>query len=241
MLVQTVSNYKADEKFLREKPKGRPFGQSLAPKPLLFHLGLEQRSSVSILDVGFGAGGLGRMIKENSATTHWAVDGIDGFLPNCVNESLIQSKLYRNIWHGDVRGLDSGFLASYDVVCMLDVIEHLDPESAKYAMRTLLNGISESALVFLSTPLFFMKQDSMQEGDLEEHLICVPATSILGLMPTMICLNEPLVAGVILTKRSLDYIELFQPISSRSFGYEQGKKVLERCGVPYKPLSIFRF
>jgi len=239
LLTQTVSDY-ASIPGSFSPVKAQPFGQSLAPKPLIFYIVESHERPVNVLDIGFGAGGLGRMIRQNSSSAHWSVDGVDGFLPNCLNQTLIGEKVYRHLWHGDVRKVGSDFLSRYDVICLLDVIEHLDVDSAKFVLRALLNGLRDDASLFVSTPLYFMPQDSFQEGDLEEHLICVPATSVMGLLPTWICLNEPLIAGFSLTRRSLETIDLFQPISNKTFSYELGKRVLERCGIPYSPLKVFK-
>ncbi len=241
MLIQTVKDFQFVSGAIDAPSNLHPFGQSLAPKPLIFYVLDDNSRNVSVLDIGFGAGGLGALIRSHAGTSHWAIDGIDGFRPNCLNVNLISQRLYRNIWFGDTRELDPGFLRSYSIICLLDVIEHLDIESAKYVIRLLLSGMRDDAFLFISTPLYFMPQHSFQEGDLEEHLICVPATSMVGLSPTLVCINEPLIAGFVLNKASLATVDLFQPISNRNFDLATGTRVLERCGIPFLPLKVFKY
>ncbi|HRO57473.1 MAG TPA: methyltransferase domain-containing protein, partial [Nitrosomonas europaea] len=166
-----------------------------------------------MLDIGFGAGKLGELIKSNLATAHWSVDGIDGFEANCHNIDLFEKKIYRNIWHGLAQDLPSDWLRSYQIICLLDVIEHLTADTAKWLLRTLLTHMGDDAFLFISTPLWFYPQDTMQQGDLEEHLIGIPATSMMALIPKIYSINSPLVGGFVLGKRSLDFIEFFQPTS----------------------------
>jgi hypothetical protein len=67
---------------------------------------------------------------------------------------------------------------------LLDVIEHLNIDSAKFLLFFLLLSLRNDALLFISTPLYFLPQASTA-GDLEEHLIGVPASSMMALQPLM--------------------------------------------------------
>ena len=149
MLTQTVIDYEWIPHSY-SPVKSLPFGQSLAPKPLIFYIVESHQRPVNVLDIGFGAGGLGKMIRQNSSSVHWAVDGVDAFLPNCLNQQLIAEKVYRNLWHGDVRMVGSDFLSKYDVICLLDVIEHLD--DPRRALRECRSHIMTGGWIFLSTP-----------------------------------------------------------------------------------------
>ena len=62
-----------------------PMGGSASPKRMVFHMLPDNAASVSVLDIGFGTGSLGELIKGNPDTRHWSVDGIDGFAVNCHN------------------------------------------------------------------------------------------------------------------------------------------------------------
>jgi hypothetical protein len=56
-----------------------PLGDSASPKAMVLHI-LENNSvSVDVLDIGFGVGGLGRLLKQSNQASHWSVDGIDGW------------------------------------------------------------------------------------------------------------------------------------------------------------------
>lgn len=237
-IQQTVQNYStvANPKHLETKSAG----DSAAPKSLIFHILENNTAETSVLDIGFGAGKLGELIKSNPATAHWSVDGIDGFEANCHNIDLLEKKIYRNIWYGLAQDLPSDWLRSYQIICLLDVIEHLTADTAKWLLRTLLTHMGDDAFLFISTPLWFYPQDTMQQGDLEEHLIGIPATSIMALIPKIYSINSPLVGGFVLGKRSLDFIEFFQPTSDKRFSYERGVMLAQACGCQYQPGSFVK-
>lgn len=238
MLVQTVKNFQ----LIREKIicEGKVAGTSASPRSLIFDIPLDKSAAINVLDIGFGAGGLGRVIKDSSETQHWVIDGIDGFAPNCFNLQLVSDRVYHNIWHGMAQDLPANALGGYNIICLLDVIEHLPADAAKKLMKHLLSNMHENAFLFVSTPLWFYPQDNQQEGDLEAHLIGVPATSMMGLIPLMYAVNPPLIGGFVYPKESLHYIDLFCPVSDRAFTYEKGMNVARaiNChtspGVTYK-------
>jgi len=235
---QIISNYSVltDLKSL----KSIPMGDSASPKGMIFHI-LESNSvPVDILDVGFGTGGLGRLLKSNNEATHWNVDGIDGWEANCLNKELFEKKIYRNIWHGLAQELPSEVIKKYKIICLLDVIEHLNSETAKWLFRTLLTNMGEDSFLFISTPLWFYPQSQHQDGDLEEHLIGVPASSMLALIPTMYSINKPLVGGFVYGKRSLNYIDFFQPTSDKNFSYEMGSNIIKCLNIPAQSGVVYK-
>lgn len=217
-----------------------PKGTSAAPKELIFHILKNNSGSVDVLDIGFGAGELASLIKKNPETSHWVIDGIDGWEPNCYNKNLIENKFYRNIWHGFAQDLPSEIISKYKIICLLDVIEHLNVETAKWLLRTLLNSMGEDSYLFISTPLWFYPQDHLQDGDLEEHLIGVPASSMMALLPIMYSISHPLVGGFVLGKRSIKYIEFFQPTMDKDFSYEMGFNILKSIGVNGAPGIVYK-
>ncbi len=214
---------------------GFPAGDSASPKELIFLLLQDNSKPTEVLDVGFGAGSLGALIKSNPNTQHWEVDGVEGFEANCCNASLMDKKIYRNVWHGLAQEMPSEQLKRYQIICLLDVIEHLEIENAKYLLRHLLSCMNDEAFLFISTPLWFYPQDTQQQGDLEEHLIGVPASSMMALLPTHYAVNHPLVGGFVLAKRSLHYINFFQPTTDKSFSYEKGMKIAQAIGLRLDP------
>lgn len=217
-----------------------PGGESAAPKELIFHIMQDNAADVEVLDIGFGKGGLGELLKSHPATQHWSVDAVDGFEGAFNNPSLFERKIYRNAWHGLAQSIPSDRLASYNIICLLDVIEHLNAETAKWLLRTLLTSMGENAFLFISTPLWFYPQHSQQSGDLEEHLIGVPASSMMALVPMMYAVNPPLIGGFVLGKRSLDFIEFFQPTTDKNFSYQRGTMLASATGFQNVPGKLFK-
>jgi 2-polyprenyl-3-methyl-5-hydroxy-6-metoxy-1,4-benzoquinol methylase len=214
---------------------GKPHGVSASPKQLIFLILKDNSQPTKVLDIGFGTGGLGSLIKSNATTQHWQVDGIDGFEPNCQNPLLINKKIYRNIYQGLAQEIPSEHIKQYRIMCLLDVIEHLEIETAKYLLRHLLSCMADDAFLFISTPLWFYPQDTQQQGDMEEHLIGVPASSMMALLPTHYAVNAPLVGGFVLSKLSLQYVTFFQPTTDKGFSYEKGLKVAQAIGMHLDP------
>ena len=196
--------------------------------------------NVNVLDIGFGTGTLGQIIKANDQTKHWNIDGIDGWQPNCLNVDLISKRIYRNIYFGLAQDISLDQLKNYNIICLLDVIEHLDIETSKWLMRTLLTNMSDSSYLFISTPLWFYPQSQQQNGDLEEHLIGVPIGSLLSLMPEFYAINHPLVGGFVYSKKSMEYIDFFQPTMNKNFSYEMGLNHLKILNIPYQQGIFFK-
>jgi 2-polyprenyl-3-methyl-5-hydroxy-6-metoxy-1,4-benzoquinol methylase len=237
MLSQIINNYSIISQITVSDQI--PRGNSASPKAVIFHVLDDNTSNVDVLDIGFGGGGLGQLIKGNPETAHWAVDGIDGFLPNCNNQALFDQKIYRNVWHGLAQSLPSERLAQYKIICLLDVIEHLNLETAKWLMRTLLTSMGDKSFLFVSTPLWFYPQGNIQDGDLEEHLIGIPASSMMALLPIMYAVSNPLVGGFVYTKKSLDFIEFFQPTTNRGFSYDQGMAIAKAVNLQCTPGQLY--
>ena len=232
-MKQYVSKYEVTSPLVGAS--GKPQGGSCAPKGLIFHILQDNSEAISVLDIGFGAGGLAMLIRNNSETAHWNVDGIDGFEINCQNQELLEQKIYRNIWHGLAQEMSSEQIGQYRILCLLDVIEHLDKDTAKYVLRNLLTCMADDAYLFISTPLWFYPQDTMQNGDLEKHLIGVPASSMMSLLPTHYSIENPLIGGFVFKKRSLNYVKFFEPTSDTTFSYDQGMMIARALGMNVDP------
>lgn len=218
----------------------RPMGDSTSPKSLIFHILENNSDSIDILDIGFGTGGLGRLVKAMHTTNHWQIDGIDGWQTNCENRELFDKKIYRNVWHGFAQELPSEIISKYKIICLLDVIEHLNVATAKWLFRTLLTNMGDNSFLFVSTPLWFYPQAQQQDGDLEEHLIGVPASSMLALIPKIYSIGEQLVGGFVYGKDSLNYIDFFEPTSDKNFTYEMGLNILRSLNVSEKPGILYK-
>jgi len=238
MIQQQVSNYAVVNEFTPSNLQ--PNGDSASPKEVIFHILDDNSQDISILDIGFGAGNLGKMVKSNPVTSHWHIDGVDGWEPNCKNLDLFNQRIYRNVWHGLAQDIPSSEFSKYKIICLLDVIEHLDIQTSKDLLKSLLTHLDPDAYLFISTPLWFYPQDQAQDGDLEEHLIGVPASSMVSLIPKMYAINHPLIGGFVLTKSSLDFIEFFQPTSNKNFSYAMGIKILSAMNIDYRPGVLFK-
>jgi len=218
-----------------------PFGNSDAPKGVVFHVLDDNSVPVDVLDIGFGDGSLGWMVRSNPETSHWSIDGIDGFLANCHAPALIEKAVYRNIWHGLAQEIAPSILAGYRIICLLDVIEHLPADEAKSLLECLLRGMGDDASLIVSTPMYFYHQQNIQEGDLEEHLIGVPVTSMMALIPKMYAIHhDPFVGGFVLTKESLDFIEFFQPTTNKGFSQDQGLAIARSIRLPMEPDTVYQ-
>ncbi|MEY0265809.1 class I SAM-dependent methyltransferase [Morganella morganii] len=239
MLLQIVKDYHFTG--VAKMSEGVSEGSSAAPRELIFQLNdLMMQLSVNVLDIGFGVGTLGRMIKANPDTFYWSVDGVDGFEPNCHNEALLDDNIYRNIWHGLAQDIPQELFAKYDVICLLDVIEHLDRDAATGLVRYILTNMNDNARFFISTPLWFYPQDTMQEGDLEKHLIGVPVSSMMAMLPQMYSVNNPLVGGFIYGKSSLEYADMFSPVTNPAFSQAQGRAIARAINFDCTPGKITR-
>lgn len=206
-------------------------GDSVGLKEIVRHIPQDKNRKISILDIGFGLGNLGKIVKEGKDTQHWEIDGIDGFLPTCQNRALFEKKYYRNIWHGLASQIPSAQLSSYDMICLFDVIEHLEAPQAKELLKQLLESLNDGSVLVLSTPLWFYPQDQQKEGDLEEHKIGVPASSMFSLRPTMFHINPQFLVGTfVFGKDSLKHINSFQPVTDRNFDFNAGLVEIQRIG-----------
>jgi len=202
-------------------------GTSVALKSIIGYIFSNMIESKTLLDIGFGRGELGLIVKNNPSTTHWSIDGIDGFIRTCSNVDLFEKRIYRNIWHGLAQDLTSAQLASYDLLCLFDVIEHLKIEEAKDLLRLLLLSLGEGSRLVISTPLWFMPQEHDVDGDLEVHEFGVPASSMFDLHPTMYHVEPDFLVGTfVYEKSSSKYIENFKPINDPSFDFSAGLKNL---------------
>ena len=217
-----------------------PQGASSAPKGLIAHILEDNSPEISVLDIGFGTGGLGELIKGDARIRHWSVDGVDGFEANCANPALLEKKLYRNIWHGLAQEIPFKTLAQYKIICLLDVIEHLPEDAAKFLLETLLADMGRESFLFISTPLWFYPQDTIQSGDLEAHLIGVPVTAMAALRPKMYCITAPFIGGFVLSKDSLEFIDAFQPTTDKTFSMERGMALADSIGFRYENGVLFK-
>ncbi len=228
---QIVSDYEV----VVDIPDGDyPFaGNSVGKKNIVSYVFGDNAAPRTLLDIGFGLGDLARIVKSDPKTAHWHIDGVDGFHVACCNKALFEKKHYRNIWHGLAQEIGQERLAQYDIICLFDVIEHLDPTMARQLLKDLLTALGPHSRLALSTPLFFWPQNHMNPDDLEEHLIGVPAQSLLLLQPQMYLIDSRFLVGTfVFGKQSLDLLDHFVPTTDRQFGMDAGRAHLAALGIP---------
>ncbi len=210
-----------------------PFnGNSAASKEIVHYVFPDAAQPRSVLDIGFGVGELARTVKTNPKTAHWQVDGIDGFDETCRNVPLFERGWYRNVWHGLAQDIPPQDLATYDLLCLFDVIEHLDAVTARQLLKNLLESLGENSRLVISTPLWFYPQDHNRDGDLEEHLIGVPGRALLAMNPLMYLISPNfLIGNFVFGRESLKHIDQFVPTTDRGFGLREGLRHLAELGV----------
>ena len=125
-------------------------------KRIARHVFADTAAPRSLLDIGFGQGDLGRIVKTDADTRHWTVDGIDGFRDTCCNQALFDQHWYRHVWHGLAQDLPAAQLQAYDAICLFDVIEHLPVDAAKALLAHLLSSLGPDSRLLLSTPLWVL-------------------------------------------------------------------------------------
>lgn len=206
--------------------------RSLAMKSIVRHAVRDVSAPLQLLDIGFGEGRLAELVKGDPGMRHWQLDGVDGYWPNCCSAALLARGHYRNIWHGLADGGGKQRLREYDLVCLFDVIEHLEPEAARGLLTALLDGLAGHARLVVSTPLYFWQQASLRPGDLEEHKFGVPAASLLGLGPKMFHVHSACLIGTFVFDRgSLRHMARFQPTTDRGFDMARGLAHLAELGL----------
>lgn len=237
-----MKTYVSDYRVVEPLPSGdfAFAGDSAAERRLIFHVVEDLARPVQVLDIGFGRGTLGALVKANPMTRHWQVDGVDGFAVACWNAPLFKQCYYRNIWHGLAQDLPAAQLVRYDILCLFDVIEHLDVAAACGLLRHLLAALGEGDRLLISTPLWFYPQHSHQPGDLEEHLIGVPASSMLALQPLAYAVSPSLVGTFAYGRESLAHADRFQPVTDRSFSLEQGLRDARAAGLQLAPDTVYK-
>ena len=88
-------------------------------------------------------------------------------------------------------------------------------------------------------PVVVLSAGQYTGWDLEEHLIGIPASSMMALIPTMYSVSNPLVGGFVYTKKSLDFIEFFQPTTDRGFSYDQGMAIAKAVNLQCTPGQLY--
>ena len=144
--------------------------------PVIINL-IRKLNPQKVLDIGKGFGKYGLLIHEylgiptNKKTNPMltlqqqskiVIDAVE------VEEDLMLSylnQIYREIFLGDIFDLYKG-LYNYDLILMLDVIEHLDKEKTKKMLKYFLE---KGCTIIIATPREFFEQH-LYESKYEEHI-----------------------------------------------------------------------
>lgn len=103
---------------------------------------IQQVKPKKVLDIGIGRGKYGLLTREYCDEV--IVDGVEAW-PEYITD--IQRAIYRNIFTEDIVKMDLSKLEDYDLVLMIDVIEHLTKEDG---MR-IINSLKTQFII--STPI----------------------------------------------------------------------------------------
>jgi SAM-dependent methyltransferase len=131
----------------------------------------------SVLDVGVGCGKYGLLLREYlegwekspsqilcAGQRTLRVDGVEVF-PEAITP--VHKLLYDNIIVGDIANVCHD-IGDYDVIMMIDVIEHLEKSVAMKTLQTLLPKVKKG--IIISTPADDMPQDPLYGNEHERHV-----------------------------------------------------------------------
>ena len=144
--------------------------------PVIIHL-IQKLEPASILDIGKGFGKYGFLVHEyagidnqhkinpRSSLKELSTVSIDAVEvdPDLMLPHLDQ--VYREVYFGDILKIYPG-LPAYDLVLMIDIIEHIDKQGAIELLRHLLK---KGSRVIVSTPIDFFEQH-LYESEYENHV-----------------------------------------------------------------------
>lgn len=144
--------------------------------PAIVHV-LQKLSPKSVLDIGKGFGKYGFLIHEYigidvqkrpnpeltmAQQSSVKIDAIE------VDKDLLLphlSQFYNEVFAGDVFEIYKS-LPQYDLILMIDVIEHLDKENAIAMLKYFL---SKNSILLIATPVSFFKQE-LYQSEFEHHI-----------------------------------------------------------------------
>lgn len=122
-----------------------------------------------VLDIGVGNGRYGFLCRDildtpfDTAPKRIRLEGIEGFEKYVTD---IHRLLYDKIYFGDCLQLIDEMKDDYDLILLIDVIEHLDKDEGKLFLKKL---IQKSRNVIVGTPKGFTDQDDVYGNELERH------------------------------------------------------------------------
>jgi SAM-dependent methyltransferase len=144
--------------------------------PAIVHL-LQKLSPKSVLDIGKGFGKYGFLIHE-----YLGIDNQKRLNPSLSMAQQIRVKIdasevdkdlmlphlfqfYNEVFFGDIFSVYKN-VGNYDLILMIDVIEHLDKEKSIELLQYFLGKNSQ---IIVATPIDFFNQD-LYESEFEHHV-----------------------------------------------------------------------
>lgn len=132
-----------------------------AGKPTLIQYILETvDKNAKILDVGFGSGVYGKLLRTFN---YHNIDGIDVYGDNIKELGL--DKIYNNMYIENILDFDFNY---YDLIILGDVLEHIELESAKNLLSRFI-GENKCENIVVSIPYEY-EQDELYKNPYEKHL-----------------------------------------------------------------------
>lgn len=111
----------------------------------------------TVLDIGIGRGKYGLLAEEYCEGV--VVDGVEAWKDYLTD---VHKAIYRNIYNEDVTKMDLSKLPKYDLVLMIDVIEHFEKDNAYRILDEL------QCKVLISTPIEDYR--AHYENHFEDHV-----------------------------------------------------------------------
>ena len=127
--------------------------------PVLKYIVENVEKNAKILDVGFGAGAYGKLLRS---LYYRNIDGLDIYSDNI--EEMGLDKIYDNIYIENILDFDFNY---YDLIIMGDVLEHIELESAKKLLSRFTSG--KCGQLIVSVPYEY-EQDELYGNKHEKHL-----------------------------------------------------------------------
>jgi len=118
------------------------------------------KKDAKILDVGFGSGVYGKLLRS---FYYQNIDGLDVYGENIKEMGL--DLIYNNIFIENILDFDFDF---YDLIIMGDVLEHIDLESSKKLLSGFIDG-NKCNHIIVSIPYEY-EQDEVYGNKYEKHL-----------------------------------------------------------------------
>lgn len=130
----------------------------------------------AILDVGMGAGVYGFLARQyvdlwfrggGEQREDCLIDGIDVFSGYV---GSLQRRIYNTITIGDAMQVVPNITRLYDMILLVDVIEHLSKDDGVKLVGLLRHCLEKSGGIVLTTPRDFREQGPVFGNDHERHL-----------------------------------------------------------------------